>query len=79
MEETPQNFSPREKCTKSTFTFKRSPDLADEYAAISPPSSEKPKSDAFVLDGPAVIQMIKPKNRSAIDENSKTFLSGIQT
>ena len=56
-------------------------DLADELAAASPSSlsSEQPRSDAFVLDGPAVIHMIKPKNESTIDEYCETFLSHIQT
>lgn len=37
-------FFPQEKSTKSTVTFKRWPDLADEHATVSPPSlsSEQP-------------------------------------
>lgn len=51
-------FFSQEKSTKSTVTFKRWPDLADEHAAVSPPSlsPEQPRSNAFVPDGPALFK-----------------------
>ena len=56
-------------------------DLADKLAAVLPSSlsSGKSRSDAFVLDGPAVIYMIKPINGSTIDEYCRIFLSHVRT
>ena len=56
-------------------------DLIEELASLSPSilRSQQPNCEVFVLDGPTIIHMLKPKNGSTVDDYCKGFLSYVKT
>ena len=56
-------------------------DLAEVLGGLSSEclASKQPTSDAVVLDGPAIIHMVAPKNGSTVDEYCKVFAAHVNS
>ena len=55
-------------------------DLIDELVATTPGclSDELPLCDAVVVDGPAVVHMLSPKNGSTVEEYCELYLGCVR-
>ena len=43
-------------------------DMIPCLESVAPPSTEKPAVNAIILDGAAIINMLKPKNAKIVEE-----------